>query len=169
MRRCSSGSCSQGSPGERFSVEGWSSGCCVGHGLHGSGAWMWSGLGELSGALLPQRKVSGSLGPDQHVARLDLFCSVWRFLIPSFTSIFKTPQATWLIPLSSLASYCVNGIKNSEPMPEEGWGGDMCQCDTVSLNSIRSPRYCSILNKQLFRGFLSSKHLYTQWWHSDTL
>lgn len=102
-----------------------------------------------SGALQPQRVVSRSFCPDQHAARLDLFCSVWRLLIPSFTSIFKTPQATRLIPLSSLASYCVNGIKNSEPMPEEGWGGDIYQCETVCLNSIRSPQYCSIVNSCL--------------------
>lgn len=31
-----------------------------------------------------------------------------------------TPQTPHLIPLSSLVSYCVNGIKNSKPMPEEG-------------------------------------------------
>lgn len=57
MRRCSSGGCSQGSPGERLSVEGWSSGRCVGHGLHGSVAGMSSGLGgwvlcSLSGRCL---------------------------------------------------------------------------------------------------------------------
>lgn len=74
----------------------------------------WSWLGPLQ----PQQELCGSLSwPTRCRSWSVVFCLI-PFLI-LFVHLW-TPRAPHLIPLSSLVSYCVNGIKNSKPMPEEG-------------------------------------------------
>lgn len=87
VRRRTSEVCSQGFPGKSFSVEGCSGGHGLDHGLHGysccldvlrlkakSTSWCWEFRCWVCFSL---SRMCGSFCSDQHVAELDLLCSVW--------------------------------------------------------------------------------------------